>query len=254
MRIAIPRTVLRSLVTGFNKVVLRRPRLPVLEHILFEHRTDNDVTITATDLEQTLEYTLADAVRSPEGADAFLFPFSELKPFAKGGRAGEELLLHPTANDTVALVAGVNGQPVRSEVAVMDTDEWPRTVKTVDTHPYPVATLAEACRTALPFASTDETRQVGGIRTLAGAEPHRSFVQQVMDSVDAVDEVLNVKEDEEESELRLETLTQELRIKVSDLEKIAAGEGTAGEATGAAADVPGGKPPATGPAGGDTPG
>lgn len=126
MQINLSKKTLKSLVSGFGKVISSKPRFPVLEHVLFSiDHADNEecVTVRATDLENTMTYKL-DSGEAESGSgpvSSFLFPFPELRRLRDAVKAGKTASLHPKAENRVEINAGVISRTVETP----PVDEYP---------------------------------------------------------------------------------------------------------------------------------
>jgi len=161
MRIVLTNDRLKQLTLACNKVIPRNGSLPMLHYLLIRQNSGSDATVTATNLDETLQYVLPGAVQPDDGPDAFLIAFDALKKMNL--KKGDAVTLQPsTDNDlpTVKIVANIGGKTVHSEIASMPVSGYPATLKTMPVKSYPVGQLLAAYRKAITFASTDETRFV----------------------------------------------------------------------------------------------
>jgi len=163
MRITLTHDHVKAMVKGFNKVIPRNGSLPVLHYILVRQDAGIDATITATNLDETLQYHVPDAVQETDEPSSFLVAFDALKKLAKQVKKGDTVMLQPgTAAKfpTVTIAASIGGQTTHSEIASMPVSEFPETLKTIPVESYPVGQFLDVYQKAITFASTDDTRYV----------------------------------------------------------------------------------------------
>jgi len=161
MHTVLDHAALTTLSATFNKLInTRSSSLPVLHHVRFEKVSESDVQATATTLEETLVLTLPGAVHSSEGSDTFLFPFAELKRLDKQLKKGDHVILEPADASSISVVSTVSGQRVVNDVPTMPVEEFPQTLRDIAGSECALGAFLDAYRTALPFASRDEKRQV----------------------------------------------------------------------------------------------
>ena len=161
MHTVLDHAALTTLRATFNKLInARTSTLPVLQCVHFQQVSDTDVQATATTLEETLVLTLPGAVHSAEGSDTFLFPFAELKRLGKQLKKGDHVILEPADASSISVVSTVSGQRVVNDVATMPVEEFPQPLRDIAKSECALGAFLDAYRTALPFASSDKTRQV----------------------------------------------------------------------------------------------
>ena len=198
MRITLTRDHLKVMVNGFNKIVPRNGSLPFLHYLLIEQDGATNATITATNMEETLQYAVPASVENSDSPQSFLVAFDALKKL--GLRKGDHVVLEPgtdTALPTVRLAASIGGQTIHSSLASMAETEFPRTLKTVSVESYPVGMLLDAYRKAITFASTDISRHViNGVfhhaeeHALIGTNGHQLGLLTIPDLPDDTDFIL----------------------------------------------------------------
>ena len=121
MKITVTRGELKSMATGFAKIIPNKPSLPVLGYIKLDSRRGRLIA-QATDLDQTAGYRFT----SPEleGAGNILIPFQLLKDLSKGDSA-DAITLVMDDGKTVSVTNHVGGHSVTSTVECIDPEAWP---------------------------------------------------------------------------------------------------------------------------------
>ncbi|MBT7840900.1 MAG: hypothetical protein HN742_03465, partial [Lentisphaerae bacterium] len=157
MPITLTRSDLKTMVSGFKKVIPRKKTLPVLQHVLVRPGQDDIVEIVAANFQESLVFNLM-------GQDVgefvpFLFPFAELKTLESGIRKDDTAVIGPERDNLVPVTAVVGGESISRNVPTTDTADFPRE-KQIPTTMRKLGTFLAAYRKAVPFASTDETRHV----------------------------------------------------------------------------------------------
>jgi DNA polymerase III subunit beta len=146
----MPKRQLREALTGLSKVLNRSTALPVLRHLLFE-TTEGLLTVTATDLDQTVTYRFSNT--QAEGTARFIIEHSVVNDLTQGRG---DLRFKIDAPDMVT-VTTENG--LSRQLTTLDTDEWP-----ASTYPQVELRLAtgflRTFRRCSVFASIDDTRQI----------------------------------------------------------------------------------------------
>ena len=105
MKIRMNKKQITEITTAMNNVVPRKSGLPVLGHVRFAFVDANQVSVTATDLDQTLALNIAPERVEWTGNDApFLFPFDELKELKKAMKKAGTVTLEPANDDGISLI------------------------------------------------------------------------------------------------------------------------------------------------------
>ena len=157
MQVTLTRSDLKTMVSGFTKVIPRKSTLPLLHHVLVRPGQDDIVEIVATNLEETLVYNLMG--QSVGEFVPFLFPFAELKTLASGLSKDDTAVIGPEQGNLIPVAAVVGGKSISRSVPTMPVTEFP-TEAHIPTTMRKLGELLSAYRKAAPFASTDETRHV----------------------------------------------------------------------------------------------
>jgi DNA polymerase III subunit beta len=156
MKLSITRDELKEAVAGLGKVVNLRSRLPVLAHVRIDARGDA-LSLTGTDLCNTATYAVEGAGRGA-GDGSAIVPFEALQSILKGAQ-GPVVEIETTGQGEVSLSCASQGHTVSRRVAAPELEDWPEPPKPARTMPVD-ARLLEHIRRAVPFAATEENRQV----------------------------------------------------------------------------------------------
>ena len=155
LKITLPLETLRDALQGLAKVVPARATLPVLHHIRID--ADRSVRLIGTDLEQTVTFT-AETEAAVQAAGSVLLPIEGLRSLLKGCRKGM-LEIEQLADTETHVTIDDGGHRLSRRFVVPEVAEWPELPNAPKTQTVDPALLAHV-RRALPFASTDATRQV----------------------------------------------------------------------------------------------
>jgi len=112
---------LKEAVTGFNKIVVGKPSLPVLSFIKVS-QSEEQIHLTGTNLDETLSYHIN---TKEEVFDDFLIPLADLKKMLKSKGLGDEISFQ-LQNDKLLLSANIYGSVVREELSTMPVDHFPQ--------------------------------------------------------------------------------------------------------------------------------
>jgi DNA polymerase III sliding clamp (beta) subunit (PCNA family) len=153
MELTIPRSELKTAVTGLSKIIPGKVTIPILGAVRFEAK--NSLTATATDLDQTATFSFLNASCSEEGG--FVLPLTALKELTKGADRDQIRLVNAPGNQ-IAITNNVAGNAIQFTVNALDPAEWPETK--IDVQHSPADGFLETYRRLAPFASTDPTRYV----------------------------------------------------------------------------------------------
>jgi DNA polymerase III subunit beta len=154
MELTLTQPQIREMVSAFSKVIPRNGTLPVLHYLQIRPRAEG-IEFTATDLEETLTFTLPQAAGD---FAPFLLPCAELKTLASSLGKADSAILQP-GKGTVAVTAVVEGRPIARSVPTLSAEEFPA-AQPIPLQAYPVGVFLEAYRRAAIFTATDETRYV----------------------------------------------------------------------------------------------
>jgi len=152
MKITITRRELKSMTTGFSKIVPNRGTLQVLSCVCFSN-TSGKVTAEATDLDQTAVYSLDNS--AAEGEGVMLVPLALLRSLSKG--TDREIVALESADDKITVTNHVGGHAVTQTIEALDPEDWPPAGGAIRTSP--ASGFISAYRDLSVFASTDSTRQ-----------------------------------------------------------------------------------------------
>ena len=158
MKLSIPASEIKTAIQGLARVQ-QRGHLPVLNCVHFAVDAAECVSMTATNLTETLTYQVRDTACN-DGPGMFLCPITDLKTIAKAAQRNSTVSFELT-DDAVVVRTDVGGNEIVRAIATVSIDEWPAgsdldiTYQTCD-----VTGFVEAMRCALGFASKDSTRQV----------------------------------------------------------------------------------------------
>jgi DNA polymerase III sliding clamp (beta) subunit (PCNA family) len=161
MRITLKHAAVKAAKTAFTKVIPRNGSLPILHYLCIRQGAGIDATITATNLEETLQYHVPDAVQDTDGPKSFLIAFDALKKLRL--KKGDTVTLESGADSelpTVKVAASISGQTIHSSIATMSVSDFPTTLREIPVESYAVGLFLNAYRKAITFASTDCTRHV----------------------------------------------------------------------------------------------
>ena len=154
MQITLPRHELRDALAGLSKVVPRKATLPVLQLVRLGARQGQTV-LTATDLDNVLEYRCGQAQIQAEGEA--LVPLDELNLLIHG--KGEETVEISAEGDRLQITNTVAGQQLSRQVTTSPMDEWPALPPKPEVGAVDPALLGNM-RKAAPFASHDQSRPI----------------------------------------------------------------------------------------------
>ena len=156
--ITLPIAELRPALAGLNKIIARRPTLPVLGCVRIERTKTNRIELSATDLDTSAVVQL-DAPAQGEPT-TFLVSYDDLNNVAKSCGKEDSLILAPVEENRVAIRFPVGGQMIEHRCKSIPVDEFPDIVE-VRGEPIPLdGKLRNAIHDALGCASTDPTRLI----------------------------------------------------------------------------------------------
>lgn len=163
MIVTLNKAILKTITTGFNKIISRKTTAPVLGHLLFACGTDGCLHVTGTNLEETLTVKLSGTLPETDAdANGFLLPLDHLKDLAKSVARDAEVCLSLTEDsEHVISSVTVDEQMTSSRIEAVPVDEFPTESRNVIQQATgPLDGFLEAYRRVVTFASTDETRHV----------------------------------------------------------------------------------------------
>lgn len=151
MKITVTRRELKTMTTGFSKIITGRTNLAVLACVRLSNQ-NGSVSAQATDLDQTACYALDNA--AAEGEGAMLVPLDLLRKLSKGTDR-ESVVLEGDA-DKITVTNNIGSHAVISAMSTIDPADWPAAGSEISTESAPG--FISAYNRLVPFASTDPTR------------------------------------------------------------------------------------------------
>lgn len=151
MELTIPRSELKTAVTGLSKIIPNRVTLPTLGGVRFEAK--NGLTATATDLDQYVTFSFLNVTCSEDGM--FIMPLTALKELTKGADRDQIRLVTAPGNQ-IAITNNLAGNAISFTVNALDPAEWPEMPMSIQHKP--AEGFLETYRRLAPFASDDTTR------------------------------------------------------------------------------------------------
>ncbi len=160
MKITLGKNEVQNIHKAMRGVVPRRSGLPVLKHVRFSAEPDGAVSVTGTDLEQTLTMTVAPRAldRSGNGTDSFLFPASELLELKKTMKKADVVALETAGEETVSLSVSTPAGDLSRAVPVMPVDEFPEDPADMPLEECDLGDFMLAFRTVAFSAGTSDSR------------------------------------------------------------------------------------------------
>ncbi len=159
MKIKMNKSQITEITTAMNHVVPRRSGLPVLGHVRFAVVDETQVSVTATDLEQTLVLNVTPEKLESSGANAaFLFPADELRELKKAMKKADVVTLEPANDDGISLTHSTPTGDLARFIPSMPVDEFPEDPKSMELVECDLATFMPAFRNVAFSASSNETR------------------------------------------------------------------------------------------------
>ena len=158
MKITLARAELRTMATGFARIVPGKSSIPVLGCVRLDVRPDGLVA-HATDLDQSASYRFERPAL--EGVGSLVLPFQLLRDYAKGAPA-ERITLTSDDGRTVFATNPVGGHAVTTTLLCASPADWPADVD-ADAGDIPTSQaegFLPAFRRVSRFASLDTTRPV----------------------------------------------------------------------------------------------
>lgn len=152
MNVTLERSEIRTLTRGLGRIIPRTVTLPVLGCVRFS-AGNGSLSAEGTDLDQAAVCRLNAIV---DGEGSFLLPFAYVKALGKG--APDEHVDITATGNKVTVTNRLGAQTLSRTFTDTGTDEWPATKIMARTRPAPA--FLETYRKLLPFASTDETRNL----------------------------------------------------------------------------------------------
>jgi DNA polymerase-3 subunit beta len=151
MKITLTRRDIKSMTTGFSKIVPGKGTLAILSCVCFRSY-NSKVTAEATDLDQTAIYSLDNS--AAEGEGVILVPLALLRRLSKG--TDKETVNLENDGDNILVTNNVGSHAVTQTVSAPDPEDWPPAGGEIKTAPAPG--FINAYNKLVPFASTDPTR------------------------------------------------------------------------------------------------
>ncbi len=159
MKIIFNKQQINEITTAMNHVVPRRSGLPVLGHVRFAVVDETQVSVTATDLEQTLVLNVTPEKLESSGANAaFLFPADELRELKKAMKKADVVTLETAKDDGISLVQSTPTGDLARYVPSMPVDEFPMDPESMQLAECDLGEFMPAFRNVAFSASTNETR------------------------------------------------------------------------------------------------
>ena len=161
MQATITANALKSMLTGFAKVMQTKYHIQVLGYAHVEKADSGEVTLTVTNLSETLAYTLPAETQSKEdGPGAFLCAVEELKKAAVGLKKDDAITLTPANAETVRIGIMAGGHAISREVGSIAVSEFPsNSLGNTKLKPCDTTKFLAAYKTAMCAAATDESRR-----------------------------------------------------------------------------------------------
>ena len=169
MKITLGKKQIRRIIAAASTVISRRCTLPVLEHLLVSVQAPDRMTVTATDLEQTLVLTVEP--ESPAEPGSCLVPLAELKDQDKALKGSDTLTLEVAEDGSVELTSATAAGSITRAVAGVAVDEFPAIPKRPELKGVDAGAFLHAFRCAAVSASTDVAR-TALMGVYADAEKH----------------------------------------------------------------------------------
>jgi len=174
MKIKLNKSQVAEIVAAAGNIVPRKSGLPVLGHLKIACADESRVSLTATDLEQTLVMNIQPEKLDCSGSDAsFLFPLEELRNVKKTMKKADVITLETAKDDGVSLIHSTATGDLARFVPSITADEFPTTPPSGELEECDLATFVTAFRNVAFSTSTDTTRIA-----LAGvyADPEKSVL------------------------------------------------------------------------------
>jgi hypothetical protein len=147
---------LERALTGLNRIVPKRPGLPILRYARLQTINPQTVILTATNLEESLSCRIK-AADAPEGLDTLL-PLAEVKAFIKGDKRSL-FKIEAIAAGGVSITEDIGGQDLTQIFPAPVVDDFPQSLPTDPLSDVPDDFVNTLFRIA-PSASTDAARKV----------------------------------------------------------------------------------------------
>jgi DNA polymerase III sliding clamp (beta) subunit (PCNA family) len=159
MKIIFNKKQITEITTAMNNVVPRKSGLPVLGDVRFAVVDENQVSVAATDLEQTLVLNVTPEKLECTGNDgAFLFPADELRELKKAMKKADVVTLEPANDDGISLVQSTPTGDLARFIPSMSVDEFPMDPEPTELAECDLGEFMPAFRNVAFSASTNETR------------------------------------------------------------------------------------------------
>jgi DNA polymerase III sliding clamp (beta) subunit (PCNA family) len=172
--ITLPVSELKPALAGLNKIIARRPTLPVLGCVRVERTETGRIELAATDLDTSAVVQL-DAPEQGEPA-AFLVPYEDLNNVAKSCEREDALIVTPVEGNQVAIRFSVGGKMIEHRCPSIPVDEYPD-ITDVRANPIPIDNhLRGAIHDAMGCASVDQTRAILNGACLDVSRPQGHYV------------------------------------------------------------------------------
>lgn len=177
--LVLPLSRLRPALTGFGKIIGRRPSLAVLGHVQVRRHRDGAIDLTVTDLERTATCHLPSP--DSEGGTAahdpvtLLLPLEDLQNIARSAGVSDSIQVDLEQPDRAVLRFHMAGQQVAHPCDLTPADEFPSPPEMQNAEALPVTdALRQAIADALTCASSDATRYIlnGVCLDVSRAEAH----------------------------------------------------------------------------------
>ena len=153
-QITLPAADLKQALPGLSKVVSRKSHLPCLQSVRLTRNQAGIVTLSATDLDTFVSYTL----EQPQKGE----PFDVLMPFEQLNKTGKssEVVVMQESKLKAKLRYQVSGSNLEQSVVTLAPDEFPPTPKVIEPACKMPANFGECLRQAFETSSTDQSRYV----------------------------------------------------------------------------------------------
>jgi len=157
MSISLTRNTLALIARAFNKILSKTSRgLPILQHLHLARAEDGRVSVTATNLEEYLTYTLAEP--QPGEPMAVLLPFTDVQQLGQGHKQ-EVVEFNAFGPDAVNVTTVISGQRIGRTLPMPAVDEYPVATTEIPLQPGDIEGLLHAYKRARVACSTDQTRR-----------------------------------------------------------------------------------------------
>ena len=150
--------ILKTVLSGFAKVIGRKTTLPILSHIKVDRSDTGNIRLQVTDLDVWASYRLEEV--QPSEPVTFLVPFELLNRIVKALKPDASISLIQDSPKVSRLVYETGSNAVDCKIEYLDPTEWPQEPSVTG----PVSALPpefkQGLKEALECASTDSSRAI----------------------------------------------------------------------------------------------